>query len=182
MMPMADFKGIRQATARIPASEQPNTPNSQSSGQGTGVHQPVVPNQRKGEASQQQGQQGGQQGQGKGGETVALAKALKNLSDTGISRAVSRMTGKPNIPQLPPGVDNVLRNVGIHGAHTFAMGSLIPSRYLRRYYKLAMGKRLRITGDMSEEEAEQIYAEMTNARLNRPMNRDLLANGHYDEI
>lgn len=194
---MADVRAnVRNTPARV--ADQTANPNRHEAAVAnqTGVHQPIAPNQRRQDANQQ-GQQGGQQG----GETQALAHALKSMSDTGISRAVTRLTNRPMRPAVGPGLDNVLLNVGVYGTHTFAIGSLIPRQYLRLFYKTAMGKRLRVarwlpddeqasegeegSGErihLTAEEYEQIVREMTLARLNRPMNRDRLANGYYDAV
>jgi hypothetical protein len=134
--------------------------------------QGVTPNKRRADAREQP--KGGQD------ERHKLAAALKSLTDTGIVRTVNRLTGRRNLPTVAPGQDNVLLNVGTRGVHTFAMGSLRPVIYQKRFEKSLMGRRIRVTGPIPEEWDDQVDGEMTNARMNRPMNRDLLAMGHYD--
>lgn len=142
---------------------------------GTGVNTPILPNSWR--------QQGNNSGNSNGQQDHnALANALKNLTDTGIVRTVDRLTGRRSLPPVVAGRDNVLHNVGIRGINTFAMGSLTPTNYQRQFDKSHMGKPLRVTGGEPSAWRNQINAEMTLARMNRPMNRDLVENGHYDAL
>ncbi|MCC7383996.1 MAG: hypothetical protein IT384_19295 [Deltaproteobacteria bacterium] len=175
---------------------QKQEPQSQQK-EGTGVHQPVLPNRRREDAGEQGGQRGGQGSQGgERGDPHDLARSLRNGGPTAVVRAVGRLSTGPEGPS--PGKDHVFANLGANGVHTFALGSLLPRKYLRLFYKQNMGKNLRVArwldGDESEagedtqraaitaEEYEQIVREMTLARLNRPMNRLLLAAGGYDDV
>lgn len=187
---------VRERVREQPSGRQEPAQNQQ----GTGVHQPTLPNQRREDAGQQgRGQQGGGSQQSEhGGDPRELAQALRNGGATGIARAVGRLTVRDNgLPLTGAGTDHVLLNVGLAGRHTFALGSLLPRRYLRLFYKQNQGKPLRVAHWLDEdqeggegepraaitaEEYEQIVREMTLARLNRPMNRVLLANGGYDDV
>jgi hypothetical protein len=156
---MANLKGIGQ-----PRIHDAATPaRAEALNAGTGVFQPLLPNQRR-ETGDNAGGNGGQQS-GSGDPHAALANAILNMGNATMARVSTRLA---KLTPRAQGGDNVLRNLNPHGETTFARGSLLPNlAYQRQFNKSTMGRQVRVAGDMPNEWSSQISAAMTGARLNR---------------
>jgi hypothetical protein len=140
---MTNLNGISQPrihdAATAARAEAPNA--------GSGVFQPLLPNQRR-ENGENTGGNGGQQN-GSGDPHAALAHAILNMGNATMARVSTRLA---NLRPTAQGGDNVLRNLNPHGESTFARGTLKPNEF---------------SGDMPSEWASHLSAAMTSARLNR---------------
>lgn len=170
-----------RASRSEPSTKQGSSPSSSSSAStenksalGTSVGVPVQPNTPRQDA----GQRGGGQGTGQGSDGP-IAQAVRGAQETSIARVVSEGGSVEHAAALlGMGPDHVLLNVGKHGRHTFATGSLVPRKYLRHYNKLTLGRRTDPweqdedetsssgAAPLSAEEYEAIVREMARARIN----------------
>jgi hypothetical protein len=156
---MANLNGISQPrihdAATAARAEAPNA--------GSGVFQPLLPNQRR-ENGENTGGNGGQQN-GSGDPHAALAHAILNMGNATMARVSTRLA---NLRPTAQGGDNVLRNLNPHGESTFARGTLKPNEfYLKQLDKRGISHPVRVSGDMPSEWASHLSAAMTSARLNR---------------
>jgi len=154
---MADLRGVGSQ----PRLQDQTTNPGASALTGTGIFQPLLPNQHPA------GDTGGQQGKGgdgAGDPHAALAAAILGMGDKTIARVSTRLA---NLTPKAQGADNVLRNLNPHGETTFARGSLRPVAYDRQFNKSLMGRTVRVSGDLPSDWGSQITAGMSTARLNR---------------
>ncbi|MFO0723777.1 MAG: hypothetical protein U1E65_08355 [Myxococcota bacterium] len=128
---------------------------------GTGVNQPILPNQNRGETGDQD-QQGSPSG-----EHAELAAAIQQMGQGTMARVATRLANRMGGPQKP-GTDNVLRN--LNGQTTVVRGTLNPERsngYNKYYNKEFQGRRIVARGEIPSDWSSQISAGMTSARVNR---------------